>query len=205
MLPHAWLYLFLLPSLLSYLSLSLFSVQSGQREFKQASGQLLNPGGSECSPSWEGPESSSRGFVYPRTLGGKTRLEDTVIAVAWNYTSFGLRIFLCDLYLYPGILYQECWNYVIFFFFFFLWLENRVSMVGRKRFRTIHSGANWNWEPSRHVRTWTTRTGDTHGGAWEPGWSVPSAGSLLPAPGQAQSEPDLSYAPSPANVQPIES
>lgn len=117
MLPHAWLHFFLLPSLPSYLSLSLFSVLSRQHEFKQASGQLLNPGGSECSPSWEGPESNSRGFVYPRTLGGRPRLEDTVIAVAWNYTSFGLRIFLCDLYLYPGILYQECWNYIILFFF----------------------------------------------------------------------------------------
>lgn len=37
-------------------------------------------------------------------------------------------------------------------------------------------------------------------GAWELGWSVPSAGSLLPAPGQAQRRPDPAYALSPANV-----
>lgn len=181
-----------------------------QNEFKQASGQLLNPGVSECSPSWEAPESNSWGFVCPRILGGKTRLEDvTVIAVAWNYTSFGFGyipswFISLSWYFRPGMLEL--------LFFFLCGLETEFPLVERKRFRTIHSSANWNWEPSQHVRTWTAKTGGTRSplgrrhswGARELGWNVPSAGSLLPAPGQAQRGPDPVYAPSPADILPFE-
>lgn len=76
------IHFFLLPSLLFYISLSLFSVMSMQNEFNQASGQLLSPGSLECSLSWEAPGSNGRGFVCPRILSGKPRLGYTaVIAV----------------------------------------------------------------------------------------------------------------------------
>lgn len=33
-------------------------------------------------------------------------------------------------------------------------------MGGRNRFRTVHSSANWNWEPSQYVRTRSAKAGD---------------------------------------------
>jgi len=104
----------------------LFSVLSMQNKFTQAS---LNPNTSECSPNWEGPEKKV-GFVCPSTLGGKTRLEDTVvIAVARYYTSFGLITFLFVIYIFILVFYIRDAG-IIFFFcglkIEFPWLEEEV-------------------------------------------------------------------------------
>lgn len=87
-----------------------------------------------------------------------------------------------------------------------LCLENTIFIGGRNRFRTVHSSANRNWEPSQHVRTRSAKTGDAVPsgeralvGRMELGWSVP-CGSLLPAPSQAQRGPDPAHTPSPASI-----
>lgn len=93
--------IFLLPFLPFYITLFLFSILYMQNEFKQSSGQLLNPGGSKCSPSREKPERNTWGFIYPRILGGKIRLEDTVTTAVAIYNLYGLNPYI-------DILYQEC-------------------------------------------------------------------------------------------------
>lgn len=93
--------IFLLLFLPFYITLFLFSILYMRNEFKQLSGQLLNPGGSKCSPSREKPERNTWGFICPRILGGKRRLEDRITIDMAIYN-------LCGLNPYIDILYQEC-------------------------------------------------------------------------------------------------
>lgn len=189
---------FLLPFLPFNITLFLFSILYMQNVFKQLSGQLLNLGGSKWS-SRENPERNTWGFFFlSQNFSGK-RLEDTLAIAIYN---------LCGLNPYIDVLYWESWNY---FFPLFLCLENRIFISGRNRFRTVHSSANWNWEPSQHVRTWSANAGDAvPSGKWHSwgaqGWvGVSLVVSVLPAPSQAQGGPDPARAPASAIIWPVES